>query len=155
MSTMNTVSNDMGASAEHLAAAAFLKKHCPALRGCAWRKLAPMVEWYARVAGLGVMRVDGVITGVALARCVDGEAEARAAIWAHHEDKSTGRYVWVENMACSHPAGMGGLVRLAAKRFGRREAFIGNHFSRDGRLRMLPWEFLERITKGAMENYGW
>lgn len=130
--------------------AAFLKRRVGIFR---WVKRAPllgMVIWYRKVAGLGIMRVDGKIVAVAQARCVRSIEQAMADQWAH--DEETGRIIWVENIASLHPDGIRVLLAQAGRRFGQREAFAGQVFSRSGELRMLPWNVVARLTQDIKDH---
>jgi len=122
--------------------AAFMKRHLAAVRKTPREILLSVVEWYTRVAIVGVMRVDGRIVSVALGRCVKSVEQAEDDQWANDED---GQIIWVQHIVSLHPAGLGVLLTQAQRRFGRREAFAGRVFLRDGELRMLPWSVVERL----------
>jgi hypothetical protein len=130
--------------------AAFAKRHLRALRYTRREPLVKMVDWYAHVAGLGVMRVDGKLVAIAMARCVQSIAQALEEPWAHDED--AGKVIWVENIVSLHPAGIGVLLTQAMQRFGRRDAFAGRVFSRAGELRMLPFSVVERLTQNPTSH---
>jgi hypothetical protein len=127
--------------------AAFVRRRMAALRKVDRAELLRIVEWYRCVAGLGVMRVDGKIVAVAMARCVPTMEAAQAEEWLN--DEEGGKIVWVQHIASLHPRGIETLLRQAMRRFGQREAFAGSVFSRAGELRMLPWNVVARLT---MEN---
>jgi hypothetical protein len=122
--------------------AAFMKRHLAAVKSTPREILLSLVEWYTRVAIVGVMRMDGRIVSVALARCVKSVDQAEADPWANDED---GQIIWVQHIVSQHPAGLGVLLTQALQRYGRRAAFAGRVFLRDGELRMLPWTVVERL----------
>jgi|GEM_PF-4646756 hypothetical protein len=124
--------------------AAFLKRRLPAMRTASRQVLTSLIDWHTRVGGCGVLRKDGRIVAVALARCVGTTAEAEADRWAHREGED-GKIIWVQHIVSLHPRGIGLLLAQAAQRFGRREVFAGHVYSRDGQLRMLPWNVVERL----------
>jgi hypothetical protein len=105
--------------------------------------LLSIVEWHCRVAACAVMRAGGRIVAVALGRCVRSVEQAEADRWAN--DEAEGRIIWVQHIVSLHPDGIGVLLMQAARRFGRRDAFAGHVYLRDGQLRMLPWNVVERL----------
>jgi hypothetical protein len=124
--------------------AAFLKRHLPVLRKTPRAVLLSVVGWYQNVGVVGVVREKGRIRAVALARCVRTMEEGAAERWSH-EEGAEGKIIWVQHIVSLHPAGIGLLLAQAAQRFGRRDAFAGHVYSRDGQLRMLPWNVVERL----------
>lgn len=123
--------------------AAFIKRH--SLDKChePRERLLPAVAWYWRDGRCGVLREKGRIVAVALVRCFNDLAHANTPY--HHEE--TGNIVWVDDIVSRHPRGIGFLVELAERRFGRRECFAGTVFKREGELRKLPWKIVERLSK--------
>lgn len=131
------------ATPEQIAVAAFLKRHEKWLRHAKREHFLPFIQWYWRDARIGVVRENGRVRAVALVRAVDEVAQANEPYF--HAEK--GRIVWIDHIASCHPLGVPILMRQAMQRFGPREAFAGHVFNRDGELRMLPWQVVERMTK--------
>ena len=123
---------------------ALLQRHLPLWKDFPPEKLERYMGWYANVGCLGVFRLDGEVQAVGLARCVTSVEEAQANHWAHHEGEE-GRIIWVENIAGEHPAALAILLEIVARRFGRREMFCGDSFTRAGDLRMISWAAAQRL----------
>jgi hypothetical protein len=68
--------------------------------------------------------------------------QAEADPWSNDD---SGQIIWVQHIVSKHPNGIGVLLAQALQRFGRREAFAGRVFLRNGELRMLPWDVVERL----------
>lgn len=128
-----------------LATCRFLRHHAPGLRTWAVKGFARWVRWYWTDARIGIVTAHGAIVAVALARCVRHPADAMQP-YAHTE---TGRIVWVDDIVSTHPEGVAVLLSHADQRFGQRQAYAGNVFSRNGELRMLPMNLVERLILGA------
>lgn len=131
-----------------LQAAAFLKRWAPGLRKAARADLLLFVLWYWSDGRLGMVRDNGRIVAVALARCVDDVIQASDP-WFHNEQ---GKIVWVDDIVSRHPLGIPLLLQQVRRRFGPREAFAGRVFHRDGELRMLPMRIVERLTTGETHH---
>lgn len=123
--------------------AAFLKRYSAGKAREPRERLLQAVAWYWRDGRCGVLRVNGKIAAIALVRCLDDIAQAE--IPYHHIE--TGHIVWIDDIVSRHPRGIGFLMEMAERRFGRREVFAGTVFKRAGELRMLPWKIVERLSK--------
>jgi hypothetical protein len=133
-----------------ISVAAFLKRREPWLRHAKREQLLQLVNWYWRDGRVGVVRREGRIVAVALARASADLRETRANPWYHDEQ---GNVVWVEHIAATTPEGVPVLFGLAAQRFGKREAYAGEVFKRGGELRMLPSAIIERIAGGQIHGF--
>lgn len=128
--------------------AAFLKRHAPALRKAPRVQLLQFVLWYWTDARVGIIRENGRIVAVAMARCMNDVTHHAEPY--HHDE--AGKIVWVEHIVSRHPAGITMLLQQVRERFGPREAFAGHVFHRDGELRMLPMKVVERLTTGTPQH---
>ncbi len=125
--------------------AAFMKRYCPACRTWPREVLLSYLGWFWRDGRIGILQVDGRIVAAALVRCVNDIAEADQQYF--HDEQA--KIAWVDDIVSRHPLGVPALFKMAMHRLGPREAFAGKVFNRDGELRMLPWEFVERLTLRA------
>lgn len=129
--------------------AAFLKRYCPGLRSVPRTGLLWKIEWYFRDGRTATITENGRIVAVCLARCVESVDRARAEIYYHDEQAPL---VWIEHIVSRHPRGIELLMANARERFGQREALAGDVFLRDGELRMLPWNLVERLATGVSHH---
>jgi hypothetical protein len=132
-------------SPETLAAAAFLKTHCPSV--ALW-PVPRLLAWFGvfwRDARIGVVTKGDRIVAVGVARCVRTDEEADEQPYAHHEDPAEGLILWVDQLASENPLGLPVLLAQARARFGPRKWVSGHVFSRPGDRRMVPWNRVERI----------
>lgn len=131
--------------------AAFLKRHEPWLRHTPRTNLLNFIEWYWRDGRVGIVRENGRIVAVALARATSDPEQTRMCSYYHDEQ---GKIVWIDHIASRHPAGIAILLRHAIQRFGPREAFAGEVFKREGQLRMLPFRIVERFSQTGDTPHG-
>jgi hypothetical protein len=125
--------------------AAFLKRHLPGARRTSRVDLLKWLAWYWSDARVGIVRENGRIVAVALARCL-AEPEQAADPYFHDEH---GRIVWVQDIVSLHPQGVASLIQTLVRRFGKREALAGQVLNRDGELRKLPWNHVLRFFNGG------
>lgn len=128
-----------------LEAAAFLKEHDPAV--AEWPP-GRYLEWFDclwRKGCVGVVRQNGSVCAVAVARCVGDIEDALCDNYLHHEDPVAGPFLWVDQIASAHPLGLSHLMAQARKRFGPRTDVGGQVFNRNGQLRKLPWQRVNQL----------
>lgn len=121
--------------------AAFLRRHDPAVEHWPVDTLLAWLAWHWRNGGVGVIRAEGRIVAVGVARCLQFEAQARHPY--HHDEN--GPLLWVDQLASTHRLGLPLLLAQARLRFGPRTTVSGHVFKRPGELRMLPWKRVERL----------
>jgi len=126
-------------------ALAFLQIHLRSLADWPPGLLLPWFTWHWRNGGVGIVRHQGRVRAVAVARCVASIAEAQEHAYAHHEDPESGRILWCDQLASEHPLGLSILLAQARLRFGPRATVAGDVFKRPGELRMLPWSRVEKL----------
>lgn len=124
--------------------AAFVKRYSRDKKDVPRERLLRALEWYWRDGRCVVLRENGKIKAVALGRALTDVSQASEPYY-HDEG---GHIVWIDEIVNRHPAGIGFLMQMAARRFGRRDVFAGHVFTREGELRMLPWRIVERLTEG-------
>jgi hypothetical protein len=126
-----------------ISVAAFLKRHGAHPRKWPRSVILPWLEWHWKNGGVGIIHDKGKVLAVGVARCINSMAESGDA-YAHDEK---GVILWVDELASIHPEGLFFLLNQARTRFGPRLAVVGHVFNRPGKLRMLPWKTVERLTQ--------
>lgn len=128
--------------------AAFLSRYSRGLKRSPRDRLLPFLNWFWTDGRCAAIRENGRIVAVVLVRCMHTPEQAKEP---YYHDES-GKLVWVDDIVSRHPKGIPILLSMAMQRFGPREAFAGQVFTRNGELRMLPWRTVERLSQGTHEH---
>jgi len=108
-----------------------------------WGDIKPWLKWYYERKLLGVIRLDGVITGVAMVRFGDDEEQFDKD--AYHTDPN-GKICWVEMTCTSDPKSLAALIGLLISVWGVRERVAFHRGLKHSRISSFPFKFMARAA---------
>jgi hypothetical protein len=108
-----------------------------------WGDMKPWLKWYYEQKLLGVIRLDGVITGVGMVRFGDDQEQlGRDAYYTH----PNGKICWVEMICSSDPKSLAALIGLLISVWGVRERVAFHHGRRHSRILNFPFKLMARAS---------
>lgn len=131
-----------------ISVAAFVKRHVKRVHTWKRKALLDWLQFYWGNGYMGVVTNGPKIVAIALCRPLNDIKDAETP----YKFSETGRIVWVDEIVSRHELGILYLFGHAIRRFGPRETFAGLCLSRDGELRMLPWNAVKKLTMDTDNN---
>lgn len=121
----------------------FIREHHTGTLAWPAGRLEEYVRWHLGIGGVGVIRNNGAISGVALARLVRDPATAKD--WQYDED---GQTVYVDMAVSTNPAALARMWILILKRFGVRKWAAFRRKKYRGRLKIYQYgTFLRNLAR--------